>query len=73
MKNKQLNGFRLYRDDPVFRMAIKYYAVVKNLHGEIEQLLIVRKGGKTHSITSTGKLYKTMKEARTDLIRLNCG
>jgi len=54
-------------------MAIKYYAVVRNLHGEIEQLLVVRKGGKTHSITFTGKLYKTMKEARTDLIRLNCG
>jgi len=56
---------------------IKYYAVAKNSHGKIEQLLVVRNkliGGGSNQIsqTWTGVIYKEMKDACGDLERLNC-
>ena len=52
---------------------IQYYAVALNSDGKIGQLLVIRKLGKHASATWTGKTYRNMKAARTDLIRLNCG
>jgi len=53
---------------------IRYFAAAGICNGElIGQLLVVRKNGKQISQSFTGKLYRTMAEARTDLTRLNCG
>ena len=55
------------------RKEIQYYAFAKNDKSKIEQLLVTRRDGKPFSQTWTGKLYKSVKEAEADMIRLNCG
>ena len=61
------------KENKMSTQTIRYYAVALNPDGEIGQLSIVRKLGKHSSATWTGKTYPNMKEARADLIRLNCG
>ena len=51
---------------------ITYYAFAKNLNGKIGQLFITRKNGKPSSQKWTGKTYKSVKEAESDMITLNC-
>jgi len=51
---------------------IQYYAIALNNKDKIEQLLVTRKNGKPFSQEWMGKIYKTTKEAKADLIRLNC-
>ena len=51
---------------------ITYYAFAKNDRGKIEQLFVTRGNGKSKSQEWTGKIYKSIKEAEEDMLRLNC-
>ena len=54
---------------------IQYYAVAMNKKNKIEQLLITRYYAPqlVHKEQEfTGKIYKSMKEAEQDMIKLNC-
>lgn len=51
---------------------IKYFACALNDDGKIGQLLVIRKLGKHVGATWTGKVYRDMRDANSDLTRLNC-
>jgi len=51
---------------------ITYYAFAKNRQGKIEQLRVMRPGGLPKMQTWTGKIYKSVKEAESDMVKLNC-
>ena len=50
-------------------MQVTYYAVAENAKGKLEQLRIIRENG---APIWTGKTYRTLDEAITDLTKLNC-
>jgi len=51
---------------------ITYYAFARNDKGKIEQLRVMRPKGLPMVQSWTGKIYKSVKEAETDMARLNC-
>ena len=53
-------------------MQITYYAVAENAKGKLGQLRIVREDGAPISQEWTGKTYRSLDEAITDLTKLNC-
>jgi len=53
-------------------MILTYYAVAENAKGKLEQLRIIRENGAPISQQCTGKTYRTLDEAITDLTKLNC-
>ena len=58
--------------DKIKEKKMTYYAFAKNSKGKIGQILVVRKDGKPFSQEWTGKIYKSVKEAESDMIDLNC-
>ena len=52
---------------------ITYYAFAKNKNGQIEQLEVIRPKGLPMIQVWTGKIYKSLKDAEKDMLKLNCG
>lgn len=53
-------------------MRITYYAVALTPSGKIGQLFVTRENGRQVSQEWTGVTYRTQRDAKTDLVRLNC-
>ena len=51
---------------------ITYYAFAKNKKGKIEQLRVICSKRMPMIQSWTGKIYKSIKEAEEDMIKLNC-
>ena len=51
---------------------ITYYAFAKNKRGKIEQLRVICSKRMPMIQSWTGKIYKSIKEAEEDMIKLNC-
>lgn len=52
---------------------IVYYGVARNTDGKLEQVKVIKANShKRSSQNFTGKIYKTMAEAITDLLATNC-
>jgi len=51
---------------------ITYYAFARNKKDQIEQLHVIRPVGLPSIQTWTGKIYKTIKAAESDMAKLNC-
>ena len=54
------------------KKSITYFAFAKNRQGKIEQLRVMRPSGLPKMQTWTGKIYKSIKEAEKDMLKLNC-
>jgi len=55
------------------RIRIVYYAVAEQVDGKIGQLIVIRENGRQVSQKWTGVTYPSIKAAKKDLKRLNCG
>lgn len=53
-------------------MNIIYYAFAKNKNSKLEQMKVIRSKGLPKIQVWTGKIYKSIKEAETDMLNLNC-